>query len=88
MDINYKDIEAKKSKRLFEGSYYAVVKAGCTLGQGQTKEDALADALYEMRCESDDALEYDENRIALIVDIENSEKHAGTCANRAHFIKL
>lgn len=71
--INYKEIEATKTATDFSSDYYTLTQQCQFLSDGNTKEEALANYLYELRCESDDDLVYEETRCNLIEKLEKSE---------------
>lgn len=85
MNTNYKNIEANKTDTDFSVSYYTLTRNNQFLSTGNSKEEALANYLHELRCESDN--DYDENRIDLIEQIEKSEMFEDSYNELAHFEK-
>jgi len=58
-----------------------------SLGSGDTKDDALKNALCNLRDSSYDDDEYKEKEAALLNDLKNSEQFQDAYGNWCHYIK-
>ena len=59
-----------------------------TFGSGDTKKEALTDALHNFRCESYSNDEYESKKDGLLDDLKNSELFQDAYEEWAHYKKL